>query len=216
MDAIDRDGLIRRYEKRLARFGVAPQALGWTRPALQRRRFAALAEPIIAQRSASVLDVGCGFGDLVDYLRQQGWSGAYSGVDIVPAFVAEAKRQHPDCDFRELDISATGEEALRYDYVVGSGLFNGRMSTTEQMPYVRGTLENMARAARRGVFVDFLSTWVNVQNPDNWYMDPAGALSIARAITRRIALRHDYMPYEFALYLFLAGEVTEESTFASE
>ena len=96
MDAVDRHGMIRRYEERLARFGVSPQALGWTRPALQRRRFAALAEPIIARRSASVLDVGCGFGDLVDYLRQQGWSdGDRLQNSAIPEIVTRPCRPHP-------------------------------------------------------------------------------------------------------------------------
>ena len=49
----------------------------------------------------SILDVGCGWGRLIDMLPI-GWSGRYVGVDLSPLFLSKARTAHPGYDFREL------------------------------------------------------------------------------------------------------------------
>lgn len=41
----------------------------------------------------SVLDVGCGWGRLIDLMPQE-WVGTYAGVDICPEFVRLARERH--------------------------------------------------------------------------------------------------------------------------
>lgn len=55
----------------------------------------------------SVLDVACGIG------RHANWfTGKYVGIDFVPEFIDEAKKQYPDTDFRVVDIV---KERLSFD-----------------------------------------------------------------------------------------------------
>ncbi|MEH2067297.1 MAG: class I SAM-dependent methyltransferase [Nostoc sp.] len=60
--------------------------------------FDKLFEDIVIHPNSSILDVGCGKGELLDYLTLQLPDInelKYLGIDIVPAFVAAAKQKFP-------------------------------------------------------------------------------------------------------------------------
>ncbi|MBB5987621.1 class I SAM-dependent methyltransferase [Sphingobium lignivorans] len=46
----------------------------------------------------AVFDLGCGCGRTAQALARSGWTGRYTGADVIPRFVAELKRKCPDYD----------------------------------------------------------------------------------------------------------------------
>lgn len=50
---------------------------------------------------ASVLDVGCGTGELLAWVRLP---DAYCGIDVVPAFIARARQRFPQREFVVCDV----------------------------------------------------------------------------------------------------------------
>jgi SAM-dependent methyltransferase len=209
----DRRDYIRRYEGRLEQFGHSPETLGWGRHGRQEVRFSVLAEYALRNPSASILDVGCGFADLYDFLRERGWNGVYTGLDIVPGLLAEARRSKPFLDLRETDITVAGDDLPEYDLVVASGVFNARLTAGDNQAHIADALRAMYARARHYAAVDFLSTMVDFQKEGAWHTDPSWALSAAQRISRRVLLRHDYMPYEFAVILFRDDEVSGRNVF---
>jgi SAM-dependent methyltransferase len=203
MEPSDRAGYVERYERRLVETGHSPETLGWGRLGRERVRFARMAEVIEEVDAESVLDVGCGFADLHDYLRERGWSGRYQGIDIVPGLLAEARRRDPDLALDEADAAdfRSGEQEL-FDVVVASGVFNARIASEPNQAHIERTVRRMFELSRIAVHVDFLSTYVDFQHPDAWHTDPAWALDLARGLSRRFRLRHDYMPFEFAVVIY--------------
>src|ERR1700680_3801966 len=102
-----------RYRERFAQYGYDPRTLGLHKHG-QRARFAAVLEGLRDQDYSSVLDVGCGFGDLLDHLRRRGWQGRYTGVDLVPELIDEARRRHDKDDaasFECADVTVAAREA---------------------------------------------------------------------------------------------------------
>jgi hypothetical protein len=76
------------------RHGAAFSALLWASPDTQRDRFDAMAAAVDLT-GKSVLDVGCGRADFLDYLVGRGIApSSYIGFEAVPA-LAEAARQKP-------------------------------------------------------------------------------------------------------------------------
>lgn len=74
-----------RHQCSLERFGYTPQALFWSSREIQVLRFEVLSQVFKAQKTqqaGSLLDVGCGFGDLSAYLRQIGLNCDYFGLLI--------------------------------------------------------------------------------------------------------------------------------------
>lgn len=215
MKTEDRLDYVSRYERRLQEFGYSPATLGWGVHGRQEVRFAVLAELALQRPQSSVLDVGCGFCDLYDFLCNRGWRGRYTGIDIVPGLLEVARDRHPGLDVRELDITGDAGYLDEYDFVIASGAFNAALPSGNNQPNVEAALRNMHQRNRAATCVDFLSTAVDFQKPGAFHTDPAWALEIAKRLTRRVLLRHDYMPYEFALFLFRDDSISARNVFQS-
>src|SRR6266571_3229059 len=92
-----------RHLKSFLKHGAKLAALGWLRES-QQKRFEILAE-VGAMRDSRLLDVGCGFGDFLAFLEERGLVPAtYTGVDVVPQFIDEAKRRYPASTFFIADV----------------------------------------------------------------------------------------------------------------
>lgn len=208
----DRQAYVERYESRLDQFGYSPETLGWGKNGRQDVRFAVLAAEALARANCSVLDVGCGFADLYDYLRARGWAGSYTGVDIVPRLIEVAVERHPGLDLRCAELHQLAGEGT-HDYVIASGVFNARLEQEDNREHIRRSLAAMHRLARAAVCVDFMSTYVDFQHPLGWHTDPGWAFGAAKELSRRAALRHDYMPFEFALFIYKEDQVSGRNVF---
>jgi len=209
----DRLDYIERYEKRLKEFGYSPAALGWGVHGRQEIRFQVLAEAALAAPESSVLDVGCGFADLYDFLTDHGWKGQYTGIDIVPGLLRIARERRPGLDVREADITDEGASIGEYDFVISSGTFNAALPSGDNASHIETALRRMFSHARKAVCVDFLSSYVDFQKPGAHHTDPAWALATCKRLTRRVALRHDYMPYEFSVFLLRDDRISERNVF---
>jgi SAM-dependent methyltransferase len=209
----DRLDYVQRYEKRLQEFGYSPATLGWGVNGRQEVRFSVLAELALRMPQSSVLDVGCGFCDLYDFLDKQGWQGRYTGIDIVPGLLEVARQRHPDLDVRELDITDESVLLDEYDLVISSGALNAALPSGGNEVHIEVALRGMHRRSRYATCVDFLSSYVDFQKPGAYHTDPSWALAAAKRLTRRVLLRHDYMPYEFSLFLFRDDAISERRVF---
>lgn len=63
----------------------------------------------------SVLDLGCGYGRIAGPFLENGWS--YTGIDVSPDALKQAREQHPDGKFSQHDLLAWQPER-RYDMVL--------------------------------------------------------------------------------------------------
>jgi SAM-dependent methyltransferase len=104
----------------------------------------------------SIVDVGCGVGDLLGFLRTSGWRTArYDGFDIVPEMIDAARRKQRGHGgrFQVRDVLTEGFPR-RYDYVVASGIFNLRVVRHDR--FLRRMVEAMYGACLRGVAFNVL------------------------------------------------------------
>jgi ubiquinone/menaquinone biosynthesis C-methylase UbiE len=209
----DRQRQIQNYEDRLVQFGYSPLTLDWGENSRQDVRFAVLADLALRSPQSSVLDVGCGFADLYAFLHQKGWTGRYTGVDIVPGLLATAHDRYPGLDLQNVDISNPAVHLGTYDYVIGSGLLNLKLQAEDHATHVVKVLQAMHRHAQKAVCVDFLSTYVDFQKPESWHTNPGWVFDQAKQLSRRVTLRHDYLPYEFAVVIFVDDSLSERKVF---
>lgn len=215
MKAEDRQDFVKRYEKRLEEFGYSPQTLGWGEHGRQEVRFTVLADLALRTPGSSVLDVGCGFCDFFEFLTARGWSGRYTGIDIVPGLLEVGRHRHPGLDVREIDITDDRMVLDEYDFVVSSGIFNAALPSGGNDAYIELALRRMFGLSQRATCVDFLSSYVDFQKPGAHHTDPCWALALAMRLTRRVILRDDYMPYEFSMVLFRDDSVSKRNVFES-
>jgi SAM-dependent methyltransferase len=222
MKTADREDRVAFYRQLLEQFGPVPQALDWGPRPRQNVRFEVLWNVLQARDEASVLDVGCGLGDLCGFLRTKGWTGKYAGIDIVPDMVAIARKRFPNEDFRELDLAAHAAElppekfpGLQADFVYESGIFNHALPSRTEIASANTTLAAMFAACRVAVVCDWLSSFVDFVRPGAYHWSPELVLLMSRRLTRRITLRMDYLPFEFATVLWKDDQLDDLGVFSS-
>mgnify|MGYP003562426868 FL=1 len=83
---------------------------------------------LMGDPGGSVLDVGCGAGEFLPFLRALGWEGRYVGVDVVPGFISECRKLYAEdqratyvCgDYTDRQINS---ELGKFDTVVSLSIF---------------------------------------------------------------------------------------------
>jgi SAM-dependent methyltransferase len=189
------------YSSKLATHGPTAQGVDWNGAASHDIRHRQFLRLFGDDAQASVLDLGCGYGDFLRFLRAEGHQGPFIGYDVAAAMIAEASRLHGDvgCRWR---IGA--EPAETADFAVASGIFNvkGDVSTEGWGRYVRDTVDVLAQAGGRGFAFNVLSLSSDRarRSANLYYADPAEMLSYCLVrYGRSVALLQDYGLYEFTL-----------------
>jgi len=211
MNEADRREYRERYVRRLREYGHDERSLGWS-SGKQHQRFAALTGFVPLTAISSVLDVGCGFGDLFPFLRAGGFTGQYVGIDFIPELIETGRAAYPDADLRVAELSEV-RHAEAFDLVVASGLFNARLSHDDNWTNLTSTLRLMHGCARVAAAADFLSSHVDFTRADLSYTSPEDVFAFAKTLTRRVALSHHYLPFEFAICLYRDDEVLAGAQF---
>ena len=196
----------------LKKHGYSPKALGWDK-GKQFLRFRELTN-LWNLENSSILDIGCGFGDFVNYLKLEGIKPFnYTGIDLVKEFVDKAKNEHQDqnielCvgDFLSLPFSK------KFDFCIASGTFNLRMDGIEGYKYIESNLTKMFETCKIGIAVNFLTDRVDYKHDHNFNSSPEKILSIAYNLSKRIVLRNDTFPFEFSIIIYKDDTFRKEKT----
>jgi ubiquinone/menaquinone biosynthesis C-methylase UbiE len=204
----DREILHDYYDGKLKTYGHDTRSLGWI-PGARNVRFGALTSVGDLQNS-SVLDVGCGFGDLYGYLAGRGINVDYTGVDINPGFIGIARETYPDARFMVADFEED-DVGQGFDWAFAAGIFTIKISDNRR--FIKNTLKKMFRVCDRGLAADFLSPSSSGGPDAYWQCPPEEALKFCRGLTRRVVLRADYMSSEFCIYLYKDDMADERNVF---
>jgi ubiquinone/menaquinone biosynthesis C-methylase UbiE len=189
------------YNKMLADGVNDAERVGWGSADSQEKRFSVLTE-IGDLDNDTILDVGCGLGAYFDYIHNAYPNLSYTGVDINPNMIQEAQQKHSDIEFIHTDITSDSHALndRKFDYVFLSGALN--LSTDKHYDTIENIMKEMFALANKGVAANFLSLFSDYLTPGEYYCNPENILQTAFSITKKITLRHDYMPHDFTIYLY--------------
>lgn len=105
-------------------------------------------------KNSSILDVGCGTGDLWDYLFQRGVKD-YTGIDIYQMSVEYARMKYPQAHFVIGDF-LLNEFERTFDYVFSSGALAAILET-DNYQMMSAFIKKMWQLADVGVAFNFLT-----------------------------------------------------------
>ncbi len=197
------------YESHVRRYGYGYKGLGFGRRSSQEKRFAAAAA-LGSFDGARLLDVGCGFGDLLAWLNARGVRPRYTGLDICPPMIERCRRRFPGAEARFLVGDVLEHEPTEpYDYVVASGIFG--YAARGLRARVQPMLEKLFAMAETGLAVNFLSRCAPRRSPGRLYLEPADVLQFALTLTSAVRMDHTYMPNDFTLCMYRRAPWQESS-----
>jgi hypothetical protein len=143
------------YLRAASRHGAGFSSLLWASPRTQTARFAALTR-LVGLNGKSLLDVGCGRADLLDFLLERNIRPAhYVGLEGVPALAdaAEAKG-HPDAMIVRADFV---REPLRLFVAADVVYFSGSLNTLDPVTFY-ATIRKAYDATAEVLVFNFLTS----------------------------------------------------------
>ena len=194
------------YEAKLAAYGPTARGVDWRDEASQTKRFEQLARALGLGEStprSGILDFGCGYGALVDFLGNA--PARYTGFDVSRAMIEAAQSRYsaPNRFF-----TTEAREVPSADYSVASGIFSVKMDVAQELweAYVIDTLDLMASKSTQGFAFNMLTAHSDADRmrADLYYADPHKYFDLCRTrFGRNVAVLHDYDLYEFTLLVRL-------------
>ena len=191
------------YSEKLAAHGDTPQGVDWNGEESQIVRFAQLCKIIEPKTPKfSLNDLGCGYGALLDYLRDKFVNYRYLGVDVSREMIKAAEQRHAASD--QARFISGSEPDLVADYGLASGIFNVRLghSDSEWFNYLQTTLDILDRTSSLGFAFNCLTLYSDKEKTRDYlyYADPYRLFDLCkRRYSRQVALLHDYDLYEFTI-----------------
>ena len=171
--------------------------LGWENEQAQELRFEVLKN--IFFQGASVLDVGCGLGNLYDYLKKQGYNFNYTGVDILPEMIFRAKEKNPQAEFFSANIF---EDDLfgdrKFDVIYASGIFNIELGNNED--FLRNALQKFVSLSNKFIVFNLLHTRSKTKEAGYYYQTPDTVQKLFPPV-KKILFIDDYLDNDFSTIL---------------
>lgn len=198
------------YAARFDAHGPTSEGVDWgkdtSRMLLRFEKMLAVAEPRGSSKP-SVLDVGCGYGGLLQYAQERKLALEYRGIDVADNMIRWASANLKGGTFICGDVLEHPLEA-NYDYVVCSGILTQKLtaSTADMDAFAARLIRHMFALCRRGIAFNVMTTKVNFFAENLYYRNPAEMVAWCMTeITRHLRLDHSYPLYEYTVYLYRDG-----------
>lgn len=206
------------YKSNYEKYGYSVKSLAWIK-GKQNIRFDALTKFFDLNHSFSMLDIGCGFGDVNKFFMQKNITEyRYHGIDLVEGMISTANAMYNNDDnisFSCGDFLTNISNGQKYDYIIASGIFNFQMYEVDNYKNVEEILKKALSICNQNgaVSFDFQSDKVDYFSDSgvSFYNSPEKILSIAYKYSRNVILNNLYMPFEFALTVFKDDSIEKSS-----
>lgn len=160
-------------------------------------RLSDLAKKPISQ--SKVLDVGCGTGELYNFLQCFNVLD-YWGVDIYIPSLEIARREKPRAILLNRDILIDRDLPL-FDYVFASGSLSTRVD--DNYSFLEQMVTRMNEIAKRGVYFNFLTDNTSLTDELLFYYNPVRVQDICRRKgQKRVMVENDSERNEGHVFLY--------------
>jgi SAM-dependent methyltransferase len=201
------DSQRRHYSSTYREFGNTPQGVDWSSD----RRKAELRYQLMLNAisnsgclNPSLIDVGCGFGGLLEYAKSNNYPVTYTGVDLVGEMIDSGNSQFPESRFILGDFLELAH-TLSADFVVCNGILTQKLevSTDSMIEYFKALTRAMFDAAEVGIAFNVMTQYSNYYAENLFYLRPEFVLNwCLENLSNRVKIDHSYPLYEFTTYVY--------------
>jgi SAM-dependent methyltransferase len=192
---------IRDYKKTFKKYGVDPRALRWTSKSAAEIHYKQLVADVNFE-GKEVLDVGCGFGDIIAFIKKKTTNFSYTGVDVVEEFISVARKRYPNSDFVLRDYFGNPMDKS-FDIVISSGALNANIG--DPISYRKKAISTMFDHTREVLAFNMAGGYPQPKNKKGYrvyYADSLEILKFCLSKTSKIIFRQHYRKKDFTIVMF--------------
>lgn len=199
MSLIDSISIQKFHRDRILKFGVASKrALGWSKEDGQIARYEIIAELLGDLTHKSVLDVGCGHGDLRGFWANKYDGLRYAGIDQIDDFLDVAIARYSGYadtafylgDFMQADFPVM-------DFVVACGSLNYRNSDPD---FIFKAIDRLYQKCKDGFVFNLLK---NIDSKEGFLVsyDKEKIIDYCHGLCNDIVLKEGYYSDDYTIFL---------------
>lgn len=186
--------------------------LGWESRQAQYTRFAAFTKNVDL-KNKSLLDVGCGLGDLFHFITSGlGISVKYVGIDISSRMIETAKKQLEILKANGLKLEPSNVSTVeflqadlfyknfngRYDWIYASGIFNLNLGNNQE--FLENAFKKFALLKKDGFACSMLNQRSQDKEEPYYYYNPSDVKNLAQSVgAKSVQIIDDYLENDFTL-----------------
>lgn len=179
------------YATAIEKHGKSPKGVHWNSAHSQEKRFEVIFS-CIDDKNFSLVDAGCGFGDLYAYLQKNEIPfTSYTGLDVSPSMVKIA-RENTGCEIIECDI--TRDVLPKADYYICSGSMN-ILTRFATFLFIRNCYESCTK----GFVFNLLMGKDDSLVYNHFYPDELQELFAE--LGAKVLIKKDYLKHDFTVFL---------------
>ena len=188
------------YSEKISSFGATSKGVDWNGEESHFLRFEQLCKVLPKREKFSLMDYGCGFGALIDFLNEKEYLYNYYGFDISEDMINQAKTSYKS---NNISFSSTLPEDC-YDYTIANGIFNVKLdlSVEKWKNHIENTLLEINKISSKGFSFNILTSYSDEEHKKEYlyYADPLYFFDYCnKHFSKNVALLHDYNLYEFTI-----------------
>lgn len=151
---------------------------------------------------STVLDVGCGTGDLSAFLRLKNISD-YTGIDIYEPAIKLAKIKYPKEIFINGDILDDVLEGRKFDFVFCSGALTTNLHT-DNYKFIEAMLQKMWQLSKIGLAFNLLSDEDKDPDPDLFFYNIRTVIGYCKSLTpaAKIHIEKNSVSFQTHVYVY--------------
>jgi SAM-dependent methyltransferase len=188
------------YQIQLNKHQEPEKRVGWKTVESQRVRFEEF-NRIGYLKDSKILDIGCGLGALWGYLREKKVHVQYTGIDLFPEVIQEARKLYPKAKFEVRHILARPYPARSFDYSFLSGVFNVKVK--DNWMYMKAMLRQVLRQTKKAVAFNVLNAESGLKESNRFVVTSQEISSFGRSLgVKKTHLLDHYHHLDLTLFLY--------------
>ncbi len=191
------------YQDKYKSFGASAQGMDWKDEDSQYLRFEILSKYIDFKENPSILDVGCGSSEFLNYCQTNKFDCNYTGLDMIQEMVDASNSRFGKETAILGDLNSIPEKT-KYDYTIASGTFNLKLgkSHEEWQTFFYENLKKMFELSEKGIVFNCMTEHVD-WTYDRLYYPSISELTkfINKNLSRNFVIDHSYQLFEITLYV---------------
>jgi SAM-dependent methyltransferase len=190
----------REYQEKFVKSKGGVRSLQWNSYLSAASRYVNLVADIDFSKK-SVLDIGCGFGDIIPMIASKTLDFKYTGIDIVPEFIREGKKRYPEGKFLLGDYFSEPLDKM-FDIVLCCGALNSKYKNA--VSYRKKAIKRMFDHSKFATVFN-MAGGTNVPNKKEskiYYADSLEILKYCMTLTPKVVFRQQYHYRDFSIVMF--------------